>query len=120
MLFTCLTPRVTLTPCRAVDSDRGRQTPCVVRGARMAAPIARGAALAARATAGDEPHFEASPPRGECLLEDARDAMEACAQKGLSPEDEAACFLQFGCDGDSVHAALDSNDSDDDKDARQA
>ena len=115
MLTTCTTPRATLTTSRAVDGGRGREPPRPARGARIAAPMARRAALVTRSTAGDEPHFEASPPRGECLLEDARDAMEACAKKGLSPEDEAACFLQFGCDGESVHAALDNNDSDDDK-----
>lgn len=78
---------------------------------------------APRASAGTEPardHFEVSPPRGECRLEDARDAMEACANKGLSPEEEAACFLQFGCDAGSVHAALDTADSDDDADVKTA
>lgn len=34
--------------------------------------------------------------------------MEAC--KNLSPEDEAACMLQHGCDAGAVHARLDGED----------
>ena len=59
------TPRLAAraTPCR-----RARQPPRCLRAA---------------AVKGDDkkPHFEMSPPAGECLLEDARDAMEACAKK---------------------------------------
>jgi hypothetical protein len=38
-----------------------------------------------------------------------RDAMDAC--KGLSPEEEAACMLQFGCDAGAVHARLDGEEA---------
>lgn len=35
--------------------------------------------------------------------------MEAC--KGMSPEDEAACMLQHGCDAGAVHARLDAEEA---------
>ena len=49
--------------------------------------------------------FHFSPPPHSLF---PRDAMEAC--KNLSPEDEAACMLQHGCDAGAVHARLDGED----------
>lgn len=67
-MFLASTPRLAITRAPA---------PC--RQPPRARPSAH---VSASAKGGDPaPHFETTPARGECLLEDARDAMEACAKK---------------------------------------
>ena len=80
-------------------------------GARRASRALRAMAPDSKAPAAAEPHFEATPARGECLIADAKDAIEACA--GLEGADKEACFLALGCDAAAVAAAhLVTTDSD--------